>query len=122
MSIQTLGSLQNILGNHDASKWAKSVEFDSLNELDFSSNDFKSLDAKANPSKSFGEFLSDSINNVNTMQIDANKAMERLASGETKNIQEVMLAANKAEIAFKTMNQVRSKVIDAYKEVMRMQL
>ena len=33
-----------------------------------------------------------------------------------------MLAVEKADIAFKTMNQVRTKVIDAYKEIMRMQV
>ncbi len=45
-----------------------------------------------------------------------------LASGQTKNISETMLAVENAEIAFKTMNQVRMKVIEAYKEIMRMQM
>ena len=48
--------------------------------------------------------------------------VEVLVSGKSKNIHETMLAVEKAEIAFKTMNQIRTKVIDAYKEVMRMQV
>ena len=120
MAIQTVGSLENILGNHSASKWTKSIDFNELGDMDFSLDEFKGLETTE--SKSFGEFLADSINDVNSLQVQANKAMERLATGETNNIQEVMLAANKAEVAFKTMNQVRSKVIDAYREIMRMQL
>lgn len=72
--------------------------------------------------KSFADFLADSVNKVNNLQRDANFAMEKLASGKTKNIHETMLAIERAEIAFKTMNQVRAKVIDAYREVMRMQV
>ena len=48
--------------------------------------------------------------------------MSKLASGKSKNIHETMLAVENAEIAFKTMNQIRMKVIDAYKEIMRMQM
>ena len=35
---------------------------------------------------------------------------------------ETLLAVEKADIAFKAMNQIRLKVLDAYKEVMRMQV
>jgi flagellar hook-basal body complex protein FliE len=59
---------------------------------------------------------------VNSMQVEANKAIQNLAAGKTKNIHETMLAVENAEIAFKTMNQIRMKVIEAYKEVMRMQM
>ena len=45
----------------------------------------------------------------------ANKAIQNLAAGKTKNIHETMLAVENAEIAFKTMNQIRMKVIEAYK-------
>ena len=51
------------------------------------------------------------------MQTEANTAIKRLASGESKNIHETMLAVEKADIAFKTMNQIRGKIIDAYKEI-----
>ena len=122
MSIQTVGSLQNIINNHDSSKWTKSVDFSEFNDLNFDSNEFKELDSSVKSNKTFGEFLTDSIKDVNSMQVEANKAMERLATGESKDIEGVMMAANRAEIAFKTMNKVRSKVIDAYKDIMRMQL
>ena len=67
-------------------------------------------------------FLQDSIGKVNSLQTEANVAMEQLASGESQNLHETLLAVEKADIAFRTMNQVRTKVIDAYREIMKMQI
>ena len=63
-----------------------------------------------------------SIAELNAMQTEANVAMEKLASGESQNLHETLLAVEKADIAFRTMNQVRTKVIDAYREIMKMQI
>ena len=59
---------------------------------------------------------------MNGLQKEANVAIEKLATGESKDIASTMLAVEKAEIAFKAMNQIRMKVIDAYQEIMRMQI
>ena len=72
--------------------------------------------------KSFGEFLADSIGKVNDLQVQSDKAMQRIASGDSQNIHETLLAVERADIAFKQMNQIRMKVIDAYKEIMKMQV
>ena len=72
--------------------------------------------------QSFGDFLASSIAKVNGLQQDADTAMQRLASGESKNLHETLLAVERADIAFKQMNQIRMKVIDAYKEIMKMQV
>ena len=48
--------------------------------------------------------------------------MQQLATGENKNIPDVMLAVEKADIAMKLMVQVRNKIIEAYQEVMKMQV
>jgi flagellar hook-basal body complex protein FliE len=45
-----------------------------------------------------------------------------LATGRTDNVADVMLASEKADIALRLMMQVRNKMIDAYQEVMRMQV
>ncbi|MBP5295873.1 MAG: flagellar hook-basal body complex protein FliE, partial [Bacteriovoracaceae bacterium] len=72
--------------------------------------------------KSFGQLLADAVANVNGLQEEANKAIQKLASGKSKNIEETMMAVEKAELAFKMMNQIRLKVVEAYREVMRMQI
>lgn len=127
MAIQSLGSFENILNKYDANKWTKSADVGKALNI---SNDLKINDdamadlniAKDVNSKSFSELLTDSISNVNNLQGNANEAIQRLVSGESKNLHETMLAVEKADIAFRTMNQVRLKVIDAYKEIMRMQI
>ena len=70
--------------------------------------------------KSFAKVLESSINEVNRLQGEANHAIEQLAVGGTKNIHETMIAMEKAEISFKLMLEVRNKILDAYREVMRM--
>ena len=72
--------------------------------------------------KSFGETLKDAIQEVNQLQKVSDQKMQDLATGRTDNIPEVMIAAEKADIALKLMVQVRSKIIDAYQEIMKMQV
>ena len=73
-------------------------------------------------SASFKDTLTEAIDKVNDLQHKADTQMQALASGEQTNISEVMVAAEKADIALKLMMSVRNKVIDAYQEVMKMQV
>src|SRR3989338_2303763 len=114
MSIKNYADLNSTLKSYDSKGWASKIEGGSVNLID-----------EANPSvkgQSFGDFLKDSIGQVNALQNDANVEMEKIASGDSRNLHETLLAVEKADIALKTMNQIRSKVIDAYKEIMRMQV
>jgi flagellar hook-basal body complex protein FliE len=72
--------------------------------------------------KSFADTLKDAVQNVNELQKTADKSMQDLATGRTDNVADVMIAAEKADIALKLMVQVRNKIIDAYQEVMKMQV
>lgn len=72
--------------------------------------------------KSFADTLKEAVSSVNELQQSANKGMENLAAGRTENIAEVMAAAEKADIALRMMVQVRNKMIEAYQEVMKMQV
>ena len=76
----------------------------------------------ADAQKSFAATLNEAINSVNSLQNDSNKAMQNLATGRTDNVAEVMITAEKADIALKLMVQVRNKIIDAYQEIMKMQV
>lgn len=118
MAIKDIGGFQQTLGTGDARGWSREVDNNSKINSEFN------IDApgEVGGSKSFGDFLSESIGKVNALQNDANVSMEKLASGESQNLHETLLAVEKADIAFRTMNQVRTKVIDAYKEIMKMQI
>ena len=79
-------------------------------------------DSAGSDGKTFKDTLNDALNSVNELQKVADTKMQRLATGEEKNIAEVMIAAEKADIALKLMVQVRNKMIDAYQEIMKMQV
>ena len=66
---------------------------------------------------SFKNYLLDSIQQVNTMQQDADSAVEKLMTGGDVNPAEVLTAVQKADIAFKMMLQVRNKLVTAYDEI-----
>jgi flagellar hook-basal body complex protein FliE len=72
--------------------------------------------------KSFADTLKEAVNTVNILQKASDTKMQELATGKTTNIPEVMMAAEKADIALRMMVQVRNKIIDAYQEVMKMQV
>ena len=72
--------------------------------------------------KSFADTLKDSIQQVNQLQKDADVKMQQLATGKTDNIQDVMIAAEKADIGLRLMMQVRNKIMDGYQEIMKMQV
>lgn len=66
---------------------------------------------------SFKNFLLNSIDQVNSMQQDANRAVEGLATGGDVSPAEVFTAVQKADLAFRMMMQVRNKLVQAYQEV-----
>lgn len=72
--------------------------------------------------KGFGQYLAEALNNVNDLQKKGAQANLRLAAGKVNDISEVMIATEKASIALQLTMQVRNKAIDAYQEIMRMQV
>ena len=71
-------------------------------------------------SPGFGDVIKQAIKRVSDMQIEADQSVEQLLKGET-GIHETMIAGQKADISLRLLLQVRNKVMDAYREVMRMQ-
>ncbi|MED3573420.1 flagellar hook-basal body complex protein FliE [Cytobacillus praedii] len=72
--------------------------------------------------KSFASVLKESINKVNELQIQSDKATEKLVNGENIDLHQVMIASQKASITMSATLEIRNKVIEAYQETMRMQV
>ncbi|TWT86524.1 flagellar hook-basal body protein FliE [Pseudobythopirellula maris] len=70
----------------------------------------------------FKNLLIDSIQNVNTMQVDADKAVEAMFTGEDVNPAEVLTAVQKADLAFRLTMQMRNKVMDVYREIQEVRI
>ena len=77
--------------------------------------------AKAANEKSFGQFLTDALENVNDLQKKADQASVDLATGRIEDISQVVIAAEKAAVALQLTIQVRNKMLESYQEMMRMQ-
>lgn len=71
---------------------------------------------------SFGDFLKNLAQEANTSQIVADRKIEEVAAGRSKDLHGAVLALEKADVNFRLLTQVRNKVIEAYREIMRMQV
>lgn len=77
---------------------------------------------RAEGSPSFAKLLEDSVAQVNQLQKKADQAIASLASGEATSLHDTMIAMEQADISFRLMMQVRNKIVEAYQEILRMQV
>jgi flagellar hook-basal body complex protein FliE len=71
---------------------------------------------------SFGDILKNMVTETNQQQQIADQAIQQLHTGGEKNLHGAMISMEKADISLRYMIQVRNKAIDAYQEIMRMQV
>ena len=72
--------------------------------------------------ESFGDTLNKAITDVNKLQSEAGKAVDKMVGGEAVDLHEVMIAVEKAKTSFDLLMEIRNKTIDAYREIMRIQV
>lgn len=72
--------------------------------------------------ETFRTILTDSLSQVNDLQHKADSAIKDMTAGGATSLHDTMIALEKAETSFKLMMQVRNKIVDAYHEVLRMQI
>lgn len=70
----------------------------------------------------FRDLLANSIASVEAQQTQAKAAVENFLSGDSEDLHTVALAGQRAELSLQLFMQVRNKVVNAYQEVMRMQM
>ena len=69
----------------------------------------------------FGATLTDAMNKVNDLSASSDRQVSELVQGDRQDIHNVMIAVEKADVAFQLMMQVRNKIVNAYQEVSKMQ-
>lgn len=72
--------------------------------------------------KSFTSFLKESLDKVNESQIESDKLTEKMALGQNVDLHQVMIASQKSSVAMQLTLEVRNKAVEAYQEMMRMQV
>lgn len=71
-------------------------------------------------SGNFEDILNDAMNKINQVQRDAELAIRELASGG--DMTQAMISIEKADLSFQMMVEIRNRLLNAYEEIMRMQV
>jgi flagellar hook-basal body complex protein FliE len=78
--------------------------------------------AAASQSGEFQNVLSSAINSIESLRNSASDSVQKFLTGQNEELHTTVLATQKAELAFELGLQVRNKVVDAYQEIMKMQV
>ncbi len=111
MTIDAIGSI-DAFGSIDA--------IGSIGEMELSPIEFNRSDS-VRPSD-FEKLIANGLNQLNQDVLQGEVALQKLVTGEAENLHEVMLSLEKSKTAFQFSLQLRNKVLEAYQEMMRMQL
>jgi flagellar hook-basal body complex protein FliE len=80
--------------------------------------------SKSEPSgaSAFADHLKTALNEENQLQVEGDKALGDMATGQVKDLHQAAMAIGKAETSMKLMLEIRNKALSAYKELGRTQL
>lgn len=71
---------------------------------------------------SFAGVLKSSLSEVNQLQQKADAAITALATGDKASLHDTMIAMEQADVSFKLMMQLRNKIVEAYQEIIKIQV
>jgi flagellar hook-basal body complex protein FliE len=80
------------------------------------------VEGPAAAAEAFGQLLSSAVGSIDKLQKTADTNVTKLASGQPVDLHDVTISLEQANLSFQLGMQVRNKLIEAYQEVMRMQV
>jgi flagellar hook-basal body complex protein FliE len=69
---------------------------------------------------SFGKLVTDGIAQVNSRLVDSQTDLQKLAMGDAQNLHQIMMNLEESRLSFQLMMQVRSRLLEAYQDIMKM--
>ncbi|HOJ09626.1 MAG TPA: flagellar hook-basal body complex protein FliE [Clostridiales bacterium] len=72
--------------------------------------------------KGFADYFKEAVNKTNDIIVKAENISNQFAVGNIDDIHKVLVEVEKADIALQFTLQIRNKIMDAYNEIMRMQI
>lgn len=72
--------------------------------------------------KDFQAHLKQALGEVNDLKQQADQAIQQLVGEGKGDLQETIVAMEKADVSFRLMMQIRNKILEAYQEIVRMQV
>lgn len=73
-------------------------------------------------SNTFTHFITDAVSSTNDHLLNADTALQQLASGQATNLHQTMLTLEEAKISFQFLEQVRNRLMSAYQDILREQI
>lgn len=81
------------------------------------------LSGVGNPAATgFSSWLGQELKTVNAQLATADQGLQDLAMGRVENLHQIMIEMEKARVSLQFLVQVRSRVLEAYQDVLRMQI
>ena len=77
---------------------------------------------KASGPATFGDLFQEALQKVNRQQLEAEASLQGLVTGDVEDLHRVMIATEKARLSLQLTVQMTNKVIEAYREITRMQV
>lgn len=74
------------------------------------------------PTAGFGELFAQGLSQVNESLMASQVDLQRLATGDIQNLHQVMIRLEESKLSFQLMLQVRNRLLEAYQDVMKMQI
>lgn len=78
--------------------------------------------APAAPAPGFADWFSQQISDTNAKMTVADQGLQKMALGDPVNLHQVMIDLEEAKMSMQLLLQVRNRLLDAYQDVMRMQM
>jgi len=85
-------------------------------------NNFNPDKLRSSTSNDFAQLLKNGVEKLNKEQLEAYESMQDIATGKVENLQEAVRKIESAELSLKFALEVKNKALNAYKEIMRMQV
>ncbi len=99
------------------------MSIEAISQVNFlaPANEIK-FDTHVAPANSFASWIDKELGRVNEQVTNADLQVRKLAAGEADNLHQVMISMEEAKLTFQLATQVRNRLLEAYQEVLRMQM
>ena len=74
------------------------------------------------PAGQFGDMVNQGLTGVNQQLLGAQTDLQQLAAGDVQNLHQVMIRLEESRLSFQLLLQVRNRLLEAYQDVMKMQV
>ena len=82
----------------------------------------KEMESVKKPAEPFSSWLMDKVSNTNQQLLNADTALQQLASGQAVSLHQTMLTLEEAKLSFQFLEQIRNRLMAAYQDILREQI